>query len=94
MVKLRVEAGFLNETVPAAFNGKQVFICLLTERSDGALVDFRRSRYGDHSGAVARLTGDSAKKLGLSSEFYISAELSHVDQRLTAHIMCESFGER
>lgn len=44
-VKLQVECGFINEKVPVFFKGDPVHVCLLTERSDGHLLDFRRIRY-------------------------------------------------
>lgn len=43
-VKVKLECGFMNERAPIFFNRKSVYICLLTERSDGYLVDFRRIR--------------------------------------------------
>ena len=44
-VKLKMECGFINDNVPLYFNRKPVYVCLLTERSDGYLIDFRRIRY-------------------------------------------------
>ena len=42
--KIKVELGFLNDKVPTTFHRKPVYISLLTERSDGFLIDFRRIR--------------------------------------------------
>lgn len=44
-IKLKLECGFMNDKVPIYFNREPIFICLLTERSDGHLIDFRRIRY-------------------------------------------------
>lgn len=43
-IKIKAECGFMNDTVPMFFHRRPVYICLLTERSDGFLVDFRRIR--------------------------------------------------
>ena len=44
-IMLKLECGFINEKVPIYFNRKPIYVSLLTERSDGHLVDFRRIRY-------------------------------------------------
>lgn len=43
-IRMKVECGFMNDTVPMFFHRKPIYICLMTERSDGFLVDFRRIR--------------------------------------------------
>ena len=43
-IRIKAECGFLNDKVPTFFNRKPVNICILTERSDGFLIDFRRLR--------------------------------------------------
>ena len=43
-IKIKVECGFMNDTVPMFFHRRPIYICVLTERSDGFLVDFRRIR--------------------------------------------------
>lgn len=43
-IKLKIECGFLNEKTPTYFSRRQIFICLLVERSDGLLLDFRRMK--------------------------------------------------
>ena len=43
-IKLKLECGFINDKALVYFNRKPIYICLLTERSDGHLVDFRRIR--------------------------------------------------
>lgn len=47
-VKVKAECGFMNEQTPLTFRQEQIFVCVLLERSDGLLVDFRRIRYGNH----------------------------------------------
>lgn len=42
---VQLEIGFMNERSPAFYQSKPVYICLLTERSDGHLMDFRRIRF-------------------------------------------------
>ena len=43
-VKIRVDCGFINQHLPLTFNKKPVYACILLERSDGVLVEFRRLR--------------------------------------------------
>lgn len=43
-IKIKAECGFMNDTVPTFFHRRPIYVCLLTERSDGSLVDFRRIR--------------------------------------------------
>lgn len=45
-VKVKATCGFLNERAPFFYNKKALFVCLLVERSDGHLIEFRRMRYG------------------------------------------------
>ena len=45
ILKIRVEIGFMNDNAPSHYNGKLIFMCVLIERSDGRLVDFKRIRY-------------------------------------------------
>ncbi|KAM0806302.1 putative DEAD/DEAH box DNA helicase [Usnea florida] len=44
IIKIKAECGFMNDAIPLFFHRRPVYICLLTERSDGCLVDFRRIR--------------------------------------------------
>lgn len=44
-IKIKVECGFLNEKVPLFYHKKPLFVCLLVERSDGHLIEFKRIRY-------------------------------------------------
>ena len=43
-IRIKAECGFMNDTVPMFFHRRPIYICLLAERSDGFLVDFRRIR--------------------------------------------------
>lgn len=43
-VKIKAEYGFMNDKIPVTFHKKPIYICLLTERSDGLLIDFKRMR--------------------------------------------------
>jgi len=43
-VKIKAECGFLNDRPPTVFHRRPIYVCLLVERSDGLLVDFRRMR--------------------------------------------------
>ena len=43
-VRFKFEVAFMNEQTPAYFQRRPVYICCLTETSDGRLIDFRRTR--------------------------------------------------
>ncbi|TKA71090.1 hypothetical protein B0A55_08343 [Friedmanniomyces simplex] len=73
-VKVKAEIGFLNETVPILFQGRQVFVCLLAETSDGHKVHFART---------------SAKKLDTGQEVMFRANLTNAGQTVCAYIMCD-----
>ena len=75
MIKFKVQCGFLNERAPSTYHRKPVYVSLLTERSDGHLVNFKRI---------------SAVHLGHGKEFLLSAELYNHTQNIICHIMCES----
>ncbi len=74
VIKIKAEVGFINDKIPTFFRRKPVYICLLTERSDGFLVDFRRI---------------SASKLNKSPDVLFSAELLSHTQYYTCHVMCD-----
>ena len=74
VIKIKAEVGFINDKVPTFFRRKPVYICLLTERSDGFLVDFRRI---------------SATKLNKSPDILLSAELLSHTHYITSHVMCD-----
>lgn len=44
-VQFKVEVAFMNDKTPAIFQRRPVFVCCLVERSDGHMIDFRRTRY-------------------------------------------------
>ncbi|KAK1040940.1 ATP-dependent DNA helicase MER3 [Friedmanniomyces endolithicus] len=73
-VNVKAEIGFLNETVPTMFQGRQVYVCLLAETSDGHKVHFARI---------------SAKKLDAGQEVMFSANLTNAGQTVRAYIMCD-----
>ncbi|KAF7715810.1 P-loop containing nucleoside triphosphate hydrolase protein [Penicillium ucsense] len=75
-VRFKVEVAFMNDnnTVPAYFHRKPVFVCCLTEISDGRLVDFRRI---------------SATKFQNIINFVLTAKLTSQDQHITSHVMCD-----
>lgn len=43
-VSFKVELAFMNNKTPTLFQRKPVFVCCLIERSDGHMIDFRRTR--------------------------------------------------
>ncbi|KAL6717498.1 ATP-dependent DNA helicase MER3 [Lecanora helva] len=74
-IKFKAECSFMNDKVPLTFHRKPLYICLLTERSDGQLVDFKRI---------------SAKNLNNGKDFLMSAELLNRMQYITCHVMCDA----
>jgi len=68
-VNIKAEISFLNETIPTMFQGRQVYVCLLAETSDGHKVHFARI---------------SAKKLGAGQEVMFSANLTNAGQTIRA----------
>ena len=74
-ITIKVECGFINERPPIVFHGKPFNVCLLTERSDGHLVDFKRL---------------SAKHLTNGKELLVSAELVNHTHYITCHVMCDT----
>ena len=71
---IRAECGFLNDRPPTIFHYRPIYVCLLVERSDGLLIDFRRI---------------SAKKLINGQDILMSASLTQHDQYLTSYVMCD-----
>jgi len=74
-VKIKAECGLMNDKVPMTFHKRPIYVCLLTERSDGHLIDFRRM---------------SAKNLNNGQDLLISAELLNNTQYITCYVMCEA----
>ena len=77
-IKMKAELGFLNEKAPHFFNRKPVYVCFITERSDGHLIDFRRF---------------SAKKLENGETLLLSAQLLNEAQYITCYVSCDELGE-
>ena len=77
-IKIKAELGFLNEKAPLWFNRKPVYVCCVTERSDGHLVDFRRF---------------NAKKLENGENVLLSAELLNETQYITCFVTCDEIGK-
>ena len=73
-VKVKAEIGFLNEKVPEVFQRKPVYVCLLAATSDGHMVHFARI---------------SAKKLNKGQDVLFSANLTNVNQSISAYVMCD-----
>lgn len=44
-VRFKVEVAFMNDKTPVVFQRRPVFICCVTETSDGHMIDFRRIRW-------------------------------------------------
>lgn len=65
----------MNDKVPIIFHKRPVYICLLTERSDGHLIDFRRM---------------SANHLNNGQDLLMSAEILINSQYITCYVMCEA----
>ena len=74
LCNIKAECGFLNDRPPTMFHRRPIYVCLLVERSDGLLIDFRRI---------------SAKKLVNGQEILMSASLTQHDQYLTSYILCD-----
>lgn len=43
-ILVKVDIGFINETLPETLAGKAVYVCLLVETSDGRKIHFARLR--------------------------------------------------
>lgn len=43
-VRFKIDVAFMNDKIPIFFQRQPVYVCCLTETSDGRLVDFRRVR--------------------------------------------------
>ena len=73
-IRIKAEYGFLNERPPKTFHRRLIYVCLLIERSDGLLIDFRRI---------------SAQKFANSQDMLISATLTSYDQHISGYVMCD-----
>ena len=73
-INIKAECGFLNDRPPIMFHRRIIYVCLLVERSDGMLIDFRRI---------------SAKKLVNGQDILMSALLTQHEQSITSYVMCD-----
>lgn len=73
-IRFKAEVGFLNDVAPQYFNRKPVYVCFLTETSDGRLIDFRRM---------------SAKHLQNGEEILLSVDLVKPTHQLCCFVMCD-----
>ncbi|KAJ5088803.1 hypothetical protein N7456_012419 [Penicillium angulare] len=73
-INFKLEVAFMNDKTPTYFQRRPVYVCCLTETSDGRLIDFRRI---------------SASKLQSSLEITLVADLKAPDQYIVCHAMCD-----
>jgi ATP-dependent DNA helicase HFM1/MER3 len=67
----------MNDKIPTFFQRRPVYVCCLTETSDGRMVDFRRT---------------GASKLQERLDIDLSAELTSTEQFVVCHVMCDDIG--
>ncbi|KAJ5231810.1 uncharacterized protein N7469_006398 [Penicillium citrinum] len=73
-VRFKLEVAFMNEKVQTIFQRRPIYVCCLTETSDGRLIDFRRI---------------TAHKLQEGLEASLVAEINAPDQSIIGHAMCD-----
>ncbi|KAJ5190289.1 uncharacterized protein N7498_009274 [Penicillium cinerascens] len=73
-VRLKIEVAFMNDKIPVFYQRRPVYVCCLTESSDGRLIDFRRM---------------SASKLQDGLDVTLLAELNSADDYIICHAMCD-----
>ncbi|KAJ5203403.1 hypothetical protein N7449_005482 [Penicillium cf. viridicatum] len=73
-VRFKAEVAFMNDKIPTFFQRRPVYVCCLIERSDGHMIDFRRT---------------SAAKLQEKLEIELTAELTSVEHVIVCHVMCD-----
>ncbi|KAJ5374631.1 Nucleotide-sugar transporter [Penicillium concentricum] len=73
-VRFKVEIAFLNDKIPRFFQRRPVYVCCLIERSDGIVVDFRRT---------------SAIKLQEKLELDLTTDMTSAEQAIVCHVMCD-----
>ncbi|KAF2239234.1 P-loop containing nucleoside triphosphate hydrolase protein [Viridothelium virens] len=78
IVNIRAEIGFINETPPAKFNNRDIYVCFLAETSDGRKMHFCRIK-------ASRLTKDF--------EIPFSATLTNSSQTVACYVMCDEVGK-
>ncbi|KAJ5597409.1 hypothetical protein N7537_007493 [Penicillium hordei] len=73
-VRFKAEVAFMNDKIPTFFQRHPVYVCCLIERSDGHMIDFRRT---------------SAAKLQEKLEIELIAELTSPQHVIVCHVMCD-----
>ncbi|CAI7620851.1 unnamed protein product [Penicillium pancosmium] len=73
-IRFKLEVAFMNTKIPTFFQRRPIYVCCLTETSDGELIDFRRI---------------SASKLQEGLEANLVAELHVPGQFIISHAMCD-----
>ncbi|KGO73307.1 Helicase, C-terminal [Penicillium italicum] len=77
-VRFKAEVAFMNDKIPTFFQRRPVYVCCLIERSDGHMIDFRRT---------------SASKLQEKLEIELTAELTSAEHVIVCHVMCDEIGK-
>ncbi|KAJ5082947.1 hypothetical protein N7532_011990 [Penicillium argentinense] len=73
-VRFKLEVAFMNDKIPTYFQRRPIYVCCLSEASDGRLVDFRRV---------------NASKLQEGLEASLVADLHDSGQSIVCHVMCD-----
>ncbi|CAI7629740.1 unnamed protein product [Penicillium discolor] len=73
-VRFKAEVAFMNDKIPTFFQRRPVYVCCLIDRSDGYMIDFRRT---------------SAAKLQEKLEIELTAELTSAEHVIVCHVMCD-----
>ncbi|OQE42952.1 hypothetical protein PENCOP_c003G06758 [Penicillium coprophilum] len=73
-VRFKAEVAFMNDTTPKFFQRRPIYLCCLIERSDGHLIDFRRT---------------SGTKLQEKMEIELTADLTSAEHVIVCHVMCD-----
>ncbi|KAF3388416.1 ATP-dependent DNA helicase MER3 [Penicillium rolfsii] len=92
-VRFKIDVAFMNDKIPSFFQRKPVYVCCLTETSDGRLVDFRRLRLVSTVCLVfIMLTISSANKLQDGIDITLITDIRSTDQYLVCNVMCDGIG--
>lgn len=73
-VKFRAEVAFLNEVPPRFFKRKPIYVCFLSNTSDGQLINFRRF---------------SSKDLQDGKKILLTALVTNSTSNIICHVMCD-----
>ncbi|KAG0159719.1 hypothetical protein PDIDSM_7243 [Penicillium digitatum] len=74
IVRFKAEVAFMNDKIPTFFQHRPIYVSCLIERSDGYMIDFRRT---------------SASKLQEKLEIELTAGLTSVEHLIVCHVMCD-----